>query len=95
MTIVSSLFDYLLSKVNAQKILEIDITTAIDSLPYQYPASGTDSRITSDMVVVNSEFGTPSAQISDWTVNTYDGNLTIAGNISGSTILSLYLAKSR
>lgn len=59
------------------------------------PQTVTDSNITEDMVVVNSVLGTPSAQTSDWTVDTTDGSLTISGTISGSTTLTLYLSKSR
>lgn len=54
-----------------------------------------DTNITADMVVVNSALGTPSAQTGDWTVTTSDGSLTIAGTISGSTTLKLYLTHSR
>lgn len=63
----------------------------ISSLPYTV----TYSNITSDMVVLKAELGTPSAQTSDWTVETSDGSLTIDGSISGSTSLKLYLMKSR
>lgn len=59
------------------------------------PLTKTNSNITSDMVVVNSLLGTPSAQTSDWTVTTADGSATIAGSISGSTTLTLFLMKSR
>jgi len=65
--------------------------TSISSLPYTM----TYSKITSDMVVVKAELGTPSAQTGDWTVTTSDGSLSIAGSISGSTSLKLYLMKSR
>lgn len=59
------------------------------------PITITNSAITSDMVVVNSELGTPSAQTGDWTVTTSNGSLTVAGSISGSTTLKLYLMPSR
>lgn len=59
------------------------------------PQTVTDSRITSDMVVVNSVLGTPSAQTGDWTVSTANGSLTISGSISGSTTLTLYLMKQQ
>ena len=59
------------------------------------PQTVTNSNITSDMVVVNSVLGTPSAQTSDWTVTASNGSLTIAGSISGSTSVELYLMKSR
>ena len=61
------------------------------------PKAVTNSDITSDMVVLKAELGTPSAQTADWDVTTYDGSLKITGTsaISGSTTLKLYLAKSR
>ena len=59
------------------------------------PQTITNSNITSDMVVVNSILGSPAAQTGDWTVTTSDGSLTVSGSISGSTTLTLYLAKSR
>lgn len=57
--------------------------------------SVTDARITSDMVVINSVLSNPSAQTGDWTVTTGTGTLTVAGSISGTTNITLYLAKSR
>jgi hypothetical protein len=59
------------------------------------PVTVTNSKVSSDMVVVNSVLGTPSAQTSDWTVETYDESLRISGSISGTTALTLYLMKSR
>lgn len=59
------------------------------------PQSKSNSSITSDMVVVDSFLGTPSAQTGDWTVTTSDGSLTVAGDISESTSMTLYLMKSR
>ena len=59
------------------------------------PQTVTDANITSDMVCIKSELGTPSAQTSDWTVTTSDGSLEVAGSISGSTTLKLYLTHSR
>lgn len=60
------------------------------------PQTVTNSNITTDMVCIHSELGTPSAQTSDWTVNTDTaGKVAVSGSISGSTTLTLYLAKSR
>ena len=59
------------------------------------PQTVSNANIEDDMVVVNSVLGTPSAQTGDWTVTTSIGSLTISGSISGSTTLTLYLAKSR
>lgn len=73
-------------------VLVLDCGT-ISSLP----ATISDADITSDMVVIKQEMGTPSAQTADWTVDTANGSLEIDGTsaISGSTTLKLYLAKSR
>ena len=61
------------------------------------PKTVSNSNITSDMVVLKAELGTPSAQLADWEVTTSTGSLSITGTnaISGSTTLKLYLAKSR
>lgn len=69
------------------------LTTLVLSVPAfsSLPQTVTDNRISAQHVVVNSVLGTPSAQTSDWTVTTSDGSLTIAGSISGSTALTLYL----
>lgn len=74
------------------KVLVLDVSS-FSSLP----KTVTNSKITSDMVVMKAELGTPSAQIADWTVTTSNGSLQITGTnaISGSTTLKLYLAKSR
>ena len=74
------------TKISANKCLVIT-KAAFSSLPQTI----TDSRITSDMVVINSVLGTPSAQTGDWTVETSNGSLTVSGTISGSTTLTLYL----
>ena len=61
------------------------------------PKTVTNSNITSDMVVLKAELGTPSAQTADWDVTTSAGSLQITGTnaISGSTTLKLYLMASR
>ena len=69
------------------------LTTLVLSVPAfsSLPQTVSDDRISAQHVVVNSVLGTPSAQTSDWPVTTSDGSLTIAGSISGSTALTLYL----
>lgn len=59
------------------------------------PQTVSNANIESDMICVHSELGTPSAQVSDWTVSTSNGSLVVSGSISGSTTLTLYLIKSR
>lgn len=78
------------SKANVMPTLVIEVES-FSSLPQTV----TNANITSDMVVVNSVLGTPSAQTGDWTVTTADGSATITGSISGETSLTLYLMKSR
>lgn len=59
------------------------------------PTTISNANIEDDMVVLQSTLGTPSAQTGDLTVTTAAGSVTISGSISGSTTLTLYLAKSR
>lgn len=73
--------------VSEAKVLVVDIAS-FSSLPHTV----TNNSITADHVVVNSVLGTPSAQTGDWTVTTSAGSLTIAGTMSFSTTLTLYLA---
>lgn len=80
----------------SQKMVDVLPTLVVEVSSFSsLPQTVTNANITSDMVVVNSVLGTPSAQTGDWTVTTANGSLTIAGNISGSTTLTLYLMKSR
>ena len=81
---------FVAEKVDVMPTLVIEIATLT-----ALPKTVADERITADMVVVNSVLGTPSAQTSDWTVTTADGSVTVTGDISGSTALTLYLMKSR
>ena len=78
------------SFVTKESVLVVDVAS-FSSLPQTI----TNANITSDMVVVNSVLGTPSAQTGDWTVTTANGSATITGSISGETSLTLYLMKSR
>ena len=78
------------SFVTKESVLVVEVAS-FSSLPQTI----NNADITSDMVVVNSALGTPSAQTSDWTVTTANGSATIAGSISGSTTLTLYFMKSR
>lgn len=77
--------------VSALPVLKITFSS-FSSLPQTV----SNAAITTDMVCIHSELGTPSAQTGDWTVNTDTaGQVTVSGSISGSTTLTLYLAKSR
>lgn len=57
------------------------------------PISITNSKVTSEHVVVNSILSNPSAQTDDWTVTTSNGSLSISGSINGSTTITLYLMR--
>jgi len=58
----------------------------ISSLPVTIQSAG----VNVDMILIQADLGTPSAQQSDWTVTTADGSVTVNGTISGSTTLKLY-----
>ena len=80
------------TKVSKTEVLIIDVES-FSSLPQTI----SNPLVESDMVVVNSVLGTPSAQTGDWTVATSNGSFTISGTsaISGSTTATLYFMKSR
>lgn len=83
--------DILDSAVTKSEILIVDFGT-VSSLPVSQNVTGAET----DMVCIHAELGTPSAQQSDWTVNTNTaGSITVSGTISGSTTLKLYMMKSR
>lgn len=81
---------FVTGKANVMPTLVVDVES-FSSLPQTV----VNESITSDMVVVKSILGTPSAQTGDWTVTTVDGSATVTGSISGSTTLTLFLMKSR
>ena len=51
------------------------------------------TEITADMVVQECVLSNPLAQISDWTVTTTAGGLTVSGSISGTTDITLILSE--
>lgn len=63
-----------------------------NTLPLRYPASGTDDKIKDTNKVVSMDLSIPGAQVSNWTITTYDGYLEISGTINGGTDITLYLA---
>lgn len=71
-------------------IKEINITD-ITVMPCRYPETGTDDTITSTMKCMLMELSRPGVQHSNWTIETFDGYLTIAGTIRGLTDITLYL----
>ena len=78
-------------KVDASSLMTLVVSvSAFDSLPQTV----SNSKITSGHVVLNSVLSNPSAQTGDWTVTTSNGSVSISGDISGSTALTLYLGIS-
>ena len=71
-------------------VLVLDIAS-FSALPHTV----SDDGINASMICIKAELGTPSAQTSDWTVDTSDGSLQITGTISGSTTAKLYLINER
>lgn len=67
--------------------------TVVTSLPYTF----SDAAIETDMVCLKAELGTPSSQLSNWTVNTDTaGQAVVSGTMaSAGTTIKLYLQKSR
>ena len=69
-----------------KRIVSINCGT-ISSLPHTV----SNANILAKHIPLQWVFGTPSAQVSDWTVTTSAGSLTISGTISGSTSLTLVM----
>ena len=80
---------------NANDIADLPVLVVDCGTVSALPATISETEITADMVALKATLGTPSAQTSDWTVDTSDGSLTISGSVSGSTTVTLYLCKSR
>ena len=57
------------------------------------PASGTDSRITADHVVLNCVYANPSAITSTVSWRTYDGYVTFTGTCTSATTADVTLGK--
>lgn len=82
------------TKIPASDLILLKITVpSFNSLPQTVA----NASITSDMIVVKAELGTPEAQVADWTVTTTNGSLTVNGTdaIEDYTTLTLYLERSR
>ena len=50
-----------------------------------------NANILANHVPIHAVLSNPSAQASNWTINTYSGYLTVTGDVSGSTTLTLTL----
>ena len=75
------------------EIMPLSITVTSSSFN-SLPQTISNTKITSDHVVVNAVLSNPSAQTGDWTVTTSNGSLTISGTINGTTTITLNLIKS-
>ena len=82
---------YIGSKTLSQYSQVLQITSnAFSSLPVTI----NNSKITSDMVVVQYVLSNPGAQTGDWNWTTANGSIALSGTISGSTTITLYLAEA-
>ena len=97
------LYQYNTTENGVQNMVEVrNITTSANGVIVvttnsfnSLPQTVSNNNITENHVVVNSVLSNPSAQTSDWTVVTSNASLQVTGTISGSTTLTLYLAKQR
>lgn len=90
-TNVQDALDEVASGIGGSIPVLIVTASAVSSLP----TTINDANITADDVVVKSVLSNPSAQIADnWTCTTAAGTATIAGTISGTTDITLYLSRS-
>lgn len=80
---------------NATAVAKCETLVVTLSSIASLPQTVSDASIESDMVVANTVLSNPSAQTGNWTVSTSSGSLTVSGNISGTTNITLYLTKSR
>ena len=73
-------------------IKEVKLSEVV-TLPARYPATGTDADIKANMTCVNAVLSRPGVQRTNWTVEFFDGYLTISGTIQGLTDITLYLTE--
>lgn len=79
--------------IDAAQVIVVNIASYSGS-QVRVPASGTNSAITGDHVLLYAILGTPANQTDDWTVTTYAGYLTLSGPASGATSVKLVLGKA-
>lgn len=80
-------------EIDAAQVIVVNIASYSGS-QVRVPASGTNSAITGDHVLLYAILGTPANQTDDWTVTTYAGYLTLSGPASGATSVKLVLGKA-
>ena len=71
------------------KLYKVVISGVSSLSSCRFPASGTNANITEDMEVTECYLSNPAAQTGEWSVNFYNGYLTITGSISGTTNITL------
>ena len=76
----------ILDRVSLYPTLKDSFT--VSSLPITRSKTG----MTANHELVEAVLGTPSAQLSDWTITTAAGSYTLAGTLSGSTTITLKFA---
>ena len=81
---LSSLFNFIGGKIPYIGVVEVT-QSSVSSLPITI----SNSAITANHVVVDSVLSNPSAQTGDWTVTTSACQAVIAGNISGTTDITI------
>lgn len=81
---LSSLFNFIGGKIPYIGVVEVT-QSSVSSLPVTI----TNTAITANHVVVDSVLSNPSAQTGDWTVTTSAGQAVIAGDISGTTDITI------
>lgn len=82
-----------LSTIESTEVVVVNIGS-YSGAQVRVPASGTNSAITANHVLLAWNLGTPANQSADWTVTTYNGYLTLSGSASAATSVQLILGKS-
>ena len=85
---------YNIKDATARSALENKILTLTIGAFSSLPKTISNSKITSDMVVLECVFGNPSAITSDVTWATSAGQLQINGTMSGTTTAAIVLGRS-
>lgn len=93
-TITANGVTYDIKDAVARAGLNAILTLTVGSFS-SFPKTVSNASITSDMVVLECNFGTPSAIVSDVGWSTYNGSITLTGIINGSTTANIVLGKSQ
>lgn len=91
MNTLSSLLEFIGNRI-ATYDARVGVVQVSKSSVSSLPTTITDEAIKSDQVAIETTLSNPAAQKSNWTVQTQNGSLTIAGTISGTTNVTILLA---